>query len=103
MNHRTRRIEFACFLIGQIGKVLDEIFEKHSDENYMFYFDVSIEETIRRHSLKTLDSELPSFGEKELRYWYDNAHKSNHRLEQIIPEAFSAQETFENVKKISRF
>jgi len=85
------------------GKLLDYIFAKHPENNYMFYFDVSLEETIRRHSFKNLDSELPSFGEKEMREWYDNAHKSNHKLERLIPETFSSQQTLEFIKKVSGF
>lgn len=85
------------------GEVLDDIFTQHPKENYIFYFNVSLEETIKRHTMKRLDPELPSFGEKEMREWYDNAHRSNHELESIIPETFSPEQTVDFIKKVSGF
>lgn len=88
--------------VRSYGELLDEIFAQHSGENYIFYFDISVEETIKRHATRQLDPELPSFGEKEMRQWYDNAHRSHHALEKIIPESFSAEQTVDFIRKASK-
>ncbi len=71
-------------------KIVDRIIECHSGKSYIFYFDVSIEETIRRRNTK--EGNL-SYGADELRAWYPSAHQSNHELEILIPESFTADET----------
>lgn len=75
--------------------ILDEIFEQHPNNNYMFYFDISLQETIKRH--KTRKDKISDFGEDEMRKWYPMAHRSNHRLENIIPERYSAEETLNKI------
>ena len=80
-------------------KVLDEIFAEHSGENYMFHFDISFEETIRRHATRKVRE--PGFGEEDMREWYSAAHRSNHELEQIIPETFSLQQTIQFIEEAS--
>lgn len=71
--------------------VLDELFAAHTGENYLYYFDISFEETVRRHSFRKAKSML--FGDTEMREWYPAAHRSNHTLEQIIPESSTLDET----------
>lgn len=71
--------------------ILDDIFAVHPNNNYMYYFDISFEETVRRHATRKITRGAP-FGEKDMREWYPMAHKSNHILERIIPESFSAED-----------
>jgi adenylate kinase family enzyme len=85
--------------VKSYSEVLDEIFNKHEGESYMFYFDVSFEETLRRHS--TRPNKAKDFGEAEMREWFPASHRSNHELEQIIPESFSIDETIRFIKKVS--
>jgi thymidylate kinase len=87
--------------VRSYSQVLDDIFAEHPEENYMYYFDISLEETIRRHNLSKDKKNL--FGEEDMRKWYTVAHRSNHALEQIIPESFSVEETVEFIKHTSRF
>lgn len=87
--------------VKSYGKVLDEIFEIHPEENYMFYFDISFEETTRRHNIRKTAKH--KFSENDMREWYPVAHRSNHKLEQIIPESFSIDETISFIKKVSNF
>ncbi|MDO8335892.1 MAG: AAA family ATPase [Candidatus Saccharibacteria bacterium] len=96
------------------GEVLEDIFANHSGENYIFYFDVSFEETVKRHkhrqkvalqnkgNNKLVQDEkrgirLQEFGKKEMREWYSIAHRSNHRLEKIIPEYFSIKDSVNKI------
>lgn len=83
------------------SKVLDEIFLEHPEENYMFYFDISLEETLRRHSTRNIKP--LEFGKKEMQEWYPTSYKSGHKLEQIIPETFSIEETVKFIAQASRF
>ncbi|HEX6462205.1 MAG TPA: AAA family ATPase [Candidatus Saccharimonadales bacterium] len=82
---------------GAYSELLEEIFVAHPKENYMFYFDISFAETVRRHASRRQQT----FGEKEMKKWYPAAHRSHHKLEQIIPEAFSIKETLQFIKKSS--
>lgn len=76
--------------VKSYDKILDELFAEHKGENYMYYFDISFAETIKRHKTKPNAHE---FGEEDMKEWYPVAHKSDHELEQIIPESFSPDDT----------
>ncbi|OQA03088.1 MAG: hypothetical protein BWY68_00840 [bacterium ADurb.Bin400] len=86
--------------VKSYSKVLDEIFAKHPRENYMFYFDISFEETVRRHHTKPARKK-EGFNECDMKEWYPGAHKSNHQLEKIIPETFSIKETVNYITEAS--
>lgn len=86
--------------VRSYGEALEKMFRQHPTENYMFYFDISFEETIRRHKARVCRSE---FGEADMRQWYPAAHRSNHELERIIPEQYSAEETVAFIKRIVGF
>lgn len=61
------------------GKMLREVAELF-DETYVYYFDISLEETLRRHQTKPNSHE---FGEEQMREWYvpkDTLGLSNERL-----------------------
>jgi predicted kinase len=53
-------------------------------EHYYYYFDISFEETLRRHATKENAQE---FGEKEMRVWYRGKDLLGLENERIIPEA----------------
>lgn len=71
-------------------KMFEEITNFHPSENFFFYFDISLDETIRRHNTKPNKDE---FGEKELRAWYREKDQLSFIREKIIPEKNSAEET----------
>lgn len=58
-------------------------------ENYFFYFDISLEETFRRHATKPNAHE---FGQKEMTEWYDLQDFTNFEVETIISEELSQDE-----------
>jgi adenylate kinase family enzyme len=78
--------------VKSYGGLLDGIFAAHKGENYMYYFDISFEETVRRYHTKP-DAKKKEFSEEDMRQWYPAAHRSNHTLERIIPESHSLDET----------
>jgi len=56
--------------VRSYGEVLEEMFRRHPTENYMFYFDISFEETVRRHKTRVCKSEV---GEADMHEWYPAA------------------------------
>ena len=76
--------------------VLDRVIMAHSGPSYMFYFNVSFEETARRHKAR---EHLSDFSVGDMRDWYDASHRSDHQLEQIIDESFSEEEAVLFIQK----
>jgi adenylate kinase family enzyme len=59
-------------------------------ETHVYYFDISFEETLKRHVTKSCAHE---FGEKEMREWYKHRDFTNFEGEKIIPEHYSLEQT----------
>jgi adenylate kinase family enzyme len=79
------------------GEVLGKMVSEHPQENYFFYFDISLAETLKRHSgRKTRDL----FTEKDMRDWYHSNDVTGHDFERIISEQSSAEATFKYIKKV---
>lgn len=75
------------------GEMLKKLVEQ-CPNNYFYYFDVSFNETLKRHATKSNSHE---FGEKEMREWYKPNQQTGFPSEKIIPESFSLDDA---VKKI---
>ncbi len=75
------------------GEMLKKLVEQ-CPNNYFYYFDVSFEETLRRHSTKVNAHE---FGEKEMRDWYEPNEQTGFSSEQTIPETFSLEDAVEKI------
>lgn len=78
--------------------MLEEIINK-SNENYIYYLDISFEETLRRHATKYNSHE---FGEKEMRDWYKEKDILNLLGEKIIKENLSKDEIVEKILNDAR-
>ncbi|MCP4749602.1 MAG: kinase [Proteobacteria bacterium] len=76
--------------------ILNRIIAAHKGPSFMFYLDVSFEETAKRHQAR---EDKSSVTVDDMRIWYDGAHKSNHRLEQLIPESYTVGETVKSIQK----
>jgi len=70
------------------GKMLHELIEIF-DETYIYYFNISLSETLRRHQTKINSHE---FGEKEMREWYIEDDQLNILGEVIITDEKSEEE-----------
>lgn len=62
--------------------------------NYFYYFDVSFEETLKRHATKENSHE---FGEKEMRDWYKPNQQTGFPSEQTIPETYNIVDAVEKI------
>ncbi len=87
--------------VNSYKDVFESIFKKHQTENYIFYFDVSFEETVRRHTTRTVRA--PGFGEKEMKEWFPGSYKSDHHLERLIPESFSIEDTIKFITETANY
>jgi hypothetical protein len=63
-------------------------------DNYFYYFDISYEETLRRHATKLSAHE---FGEKEMKQWYKPNQITGFKTERIIPESLSIEKTVNKI------
>jgi predicted kinase len=77
---------------------LGEIINKHPTENYLFYFDISIEETLRRHHTRPARN-TSTYTEGDLRTFYPKTYIPAHENERIISEVSSADETLTYIIK----
>lgn len=80
--------------------MLQEIFIEHPTENYMFYFDISFEETMRRHRMRPA-KDTPSFTDEDMKSWYPAAYVPIHDKEKLIPEESSLEETIKFITESS--
>lgn len=74
---------------------LEKLISGHDGENYIFYFDVSLDETIKRHAGRE-KSKL--FGEKELTEWYSKPTAMGYDFEYAIPEHSTIEQTLELIR-----
>ncbi len=61
-------------------------------EPYFYYFDVSFDETLRRHSTRTRE-----FGPVEMRSWWCDRDLMHLPFEKVIPESSSAERTMATI------
>lgn len=80
--------------VNSYQKIIQELINFHSGESFIFYFDISFKETLKRHKTKKERSE---YGEKEMKEWYPFSHRSNHEVEIIISENLSEDEIYSKI------
>ena len=82
------------------GEVIDRLFEAGRSVNFLYSFDISIEESLRRHRTRVVDG--PGFTEDDMRDWYPHAHPWGHHIERLIPESASLDETVRQITNDTR-
>ncbi len=92
---------FDVILEGILSKqhyvdMLDDLFAGHAGESYLFHFDVSLEETLRRHKLKPIADEV---SEAQLREWYTAGNPMHFDFQEMIPESYSKEQAVAHIKK----
>jgi len=80
--------------IKTYDRYFQEIFAENISENFLFYLDVSFDETIKRHATRHKKSE---FGVSEMKQWLSYASPTGYDSETIIPEDSSMEETVETI------
>jgi adenylate kinase family enzyme len=89
LSHHYDVILEGILYFPRYGDMLKRLVSK-CPNHYVFYFDISFDETLRRHVTKPNAHE---FGEKEMREWYTPNQTTGFKGEQIILEASSEADT----------
>lgn len=80
--------------------MFQDIIALHPSRNFFFYFDISLDETLKRHHTKPNHHE---FGEKEMRSWYKEKNFLDCVRERVIQEGSFLEETMKYIQKASGF
>lgn len=72
---------------------------KVADHNFIFYLDVSLEETLERHKKKHNAHE---FGEKEMRGWYNKNDTLGFEGEIILPESNTMEDSINTILQVTK-
>lgn len=75
------------------GEMLKKLTKK-CPNNYFYYFNVSFDETLKRHITKPNAHE---FGEKEMREWYKPNQHTGFETERNIPETFTIDDAVNKI------
>ena len=76
--------------------VFATLFREHPRNNHLFYFNVTFEETVRRHRGRA-KAEL--FGEEEMRKWYKAPDLLGYDFERVIGEDSLLDDTVELIRR----
>ena len=74
------------------GAMLKRLQGIHSHDTHIFYLDIPLEETLKRHQTK---SDCNEFGEEQMREWYKQRDLLNFENEKTINEYSSLEESVE--------
>lgn len=80
---------------SRYGEMLKSL-QQACPDNYFYYLDVSLEESLRRHTTKPNAHE---FGEKEMTEWYKPRDLAGFANEVVIPESSSVLETVQLIRE----
>lgn len=94
LEHRFHVILEGMLQAEWYGNMLKELIKK-APHHYIYYFDISFKETLRRHRTK---SNAREFGEKEMKEWWIEKDFLDFAKERIIPEESSLLETVEKIQ-----
>ena len=79
----------GIFYFPRYGHMLQRLVDSYP-KHFVYYFDASLEETLRRHATKPNSHE---FGEEQMRSWYSPHDTTGFTGEKIIPESSSFENT----------
>ncbi len=72
--------------------------DQHPDDNFIFNFDISIDETVRRHTTRPKSS---AFSADEMKKWYQPVEKLGYNSEYTIPDEYTIEQTIKYIKEVS--
>lgn len=76
---------------------VEKLFRAHPKENYLFYLDASLPETLRRHESKS----SPRITVDKMKEVYKYAYPTGRKGEVVIPESSSLEQTVEQIVRIT--
>lgn len=91
-NDRDVIIE-GIMRISYYEDLFDRLMQLNRGETYFYYFDISFNETLKRHATK---GEV-DFGEEEMRRWFKADDHTGYNNELIIPETNLFEDTISQI------
>lgn len=76
----------------------NKVLREHPNDNYFFYLDASLEETLKRHVTRADQRIRP----EKMMELYKFASPTDYKDEVIIPESSSLEDTVNLIKKVSK-
>jgi hypothetical protein len=73
-----------------------ELFDTHSKDNYAFYFDVSLDETLRRHQTRP---QQEKFDADAMKQWFTDASPLGRDIEYTVSESSTLKQTVEFIRE----
>lgn len=100
-----KKIGFDVIIEGimhadKCSEMLQKIIDDFGGESHVYYFDVSFEETLRRHETKLIEKN--EYGEAEMRSWWRDKDYLGLRTEKLIPEHMSKEQIIEIIYNDTR-
>ncbi len=89
----------GIFNVKSYKETFSEIFDIHQTNNYIFYFDISFAETIKRHRTKPNKAE---WSETDMVDWYHPNDHLGYEFEDTISENSSVEQTIKKIKSTTR-
>ena len=92
---------YDCIVEGNFSNsayqtMFDELFKQHPSNNFMYYYNISFKESLRRHNTR---DKKHAFGTDEMKKWYFETSAYGHSFEKIIPEEYSMNQTIDMILK----
>jgi predicted kinase len=85
----------GIFNVNSYKETFEDIFAVHELENYIFTFDISFEETLRRHRTKPNKDD---WTEADMKDWYHPKDFMGYDFEHIVTEDLSEKEIVKSIK-----
>lgn len=95
LSHGYDVILEGILSVKSYDAVLESIYSVHPNNNFVYYFDISFEETVRRHA--TRPDKMQQFSATDMEEWYPASKKSRQIHENIIPESYSIEDTLKKI------
>jgi len=76
---------------------LERLFNCHPNENYIFYLDASLPETLERHKTKT----SPRISISKMKEVYKFASPIGHKNEIVVPESSTLEQTIQTIVQVT--
>lgn len=92
LDHGYHVVLDGIFNADRYQQMLTALSDDHAGRSFFYYLDVSIDETLRRHSGRPQAAE---FGSDDMRTWYRSRDLLATIREQVIPEGSSLQQTID--------
>ncbi|WP_407952044.1 kinase [Plantactinospora sonchi] len=90
LRHGYHVVLEGIFISHRYGPMISALRRDHRGDTHVFYLDVSLEETLRRHTLRPQASE---FTAEDMRGWYRPRDLLGLPDEMVVPESSSLGET----------